>query len=440
MAVSKRLRYEVLRRDNHACRYCGAAAPDAKLTIDHVTPVALGGTDTANNLVTACADCNGGKTSTTPDAPLVANVADDALRWANAMKQAAADLAAQQKPKTDYRAAFKAEWDNWTYKSGGKKHTFDLPADWKTSLERFRVAGLPQEVWPDIVERAMTNKTVKADNLFRYCCGIAWRMVGELQEAARTIVAPRSRAAASPLSLLDQAAVDAWAHIWFTDQEEAAPTATRAEFTASLVALRDSEEWISPDRLMKAALTGGSSGLSTIQESLAELIREERAEIVMEWIDAWCEVGGSKELDDVPESFLCTVVQGQVDELAETDPDLTRTRRAALLAGYHHSSELHHGLRSSQIEATGVAVHRQMAVDIWSRSFWAFAIRWPTVDERAVFLSHIDRVKAAADFRVRDLYAAAVAAGAYQDPDFSTCLTLRGSVFEAAANPLQPIS
>ena len=39
MAVSKRTRYEVLRRDNHACRYCGASAPDAKLTVDHVLPV-----------------------------------------------------------------------------------------------------------------------------------------------------------------------------------------------------------------------------------------------------------------------------------------------------------------------------------------------------------------------------------------------------------------
>lgn len=29
MAVSKRTRYEVLRRDNHACRYCGARAPEA---------------------------------------------------------------------------------------------------------------------------------------------------------------------------------------------------------------------------------------------------------------------------------------------------------------------------------------------------------------------------------------------------------------------------
>ena len=41
MAVSKRLRYEILRRDNHTCRYCGESAPDVKLTIDHVVPVSL---------------------------------------------------------------------------------------------------------------------------------------------------------------------------------------------------------------------------------------------------------------------------------------------------------------------------------------------------------------------------------------------------------------
>lgn len=51
MAVSKRLRYEILRRDNYACRYCGASAPDVPLRVDHVTPVALGGTDTADNLI-----------------------------------------------------------------------------------------------------------------------------------------------------------------------------------------------------------------------------------------------------------------------------------------------------------------------------------------------------------------------------------------------------
>lgn len=59
MSVSKRLRFEILRRDNHACRYCGATAAEGPLTIDHVLAVALGGTDEASNLVTACSwpDC-----------------------------------------------------------------------------------------------------------------------------------------------------------------------------------------------------------------------------------------------------------------------------------------------------------------------------------------------------------------------------------------------
>src|SRR5690242_2374425 len=88
MAIPKRLRYEILRRDNHACRYCGAAAPDVKLTVDHVVPVALGGTDEPSNLVTACEPCNTGKSASTPDAPVVDDVAADALRWSRAMAQA----------------------------------------------------------------------------------------------------------------------------------------------------------------------------------------------------------------------------------------------------------------------------------------------------------------------------------------------------------------
>lgn len=58
MTVSKRIRFEVLRRDNYTCRYCGGSAPDVKLTVDHVMPVALGD---PTNLVTACKDCNAGK-------------------------------------------------------------------------------------------------------------------------------------------------------------------------------------------------------------------------------------------------------------------------------------------------------------------------------------------------------------------------------------------
>lgn len=80
MAVSKRLRYEILRRDNHACRYCGAAAPKVKLNVDHVIPQSLGGSDKPDNLVTSCTDCNAGKTSSMPNAMPVADVDQETFR------------------------------------------------------------------------------------------------------------------------------------------------------------------------------------------------------------------------------------------------------------------------------------------------------------------------------------------------------------------------
>lgn len=60
-AISKKLRFEVFKRDNFACQYCGQAAPDVILHVDHINPVANGGDANILNLVTSCVDCNLGK-------------------------------------------------------------------------------------------------------------------------------------------------------------------------------------------------------------------------------------------------------------------------------------------------------------------------------------------------------------------------------------------
>jgi hypothetical protein len=59
--ISQKVRFEVFKRDKFTCQYCGARAPDAVLHCDHINPVAEGGTNDILNLITACADCNGGK-------------------------------------------------------------------------------------------------------------------------------------------------------------------------------------------------------------------------------------------------------------------------------------------------------------------------------------------------------------------------------------------
>lgn len=192
MAVSKRTRFEVMRRDNHACRYCGQMAPDVKLTIDHVVPVALGGSDDPGNLVTACVDCNAGKTSVAPDQAVVDDVGADALRWAEAMKRAAQLLAAKAEPEELYVAAFDKEWGG--YRTGGEWSPKDVPRDpgWRESIAAFYRAGLPEAQMVKAVGVAMGKQNVTPSATFRYFCGVCWRMLDEQRAVAEALIAEES--------------------------------------------------------------------------------------------------------------------------------------------------------------------------------------------------------------------------------------------------------
>lgn len=56
-------RFRVFARDSFRCCYCGVSAADDGVTlhIDHLIPLADGGSSEEENLVTACSECNLGK-------------------------------------------------------------------------------------------------------------------------------------------------------------------------------------------------------------------------------------------------------------------------------------------------------------------------------------------------------------------------------------------
>lgn len=60
-SLSTRRRYEILERDDFTCQYCGRSAPDVPLEVEHIHPVSRGGGNEAWNLLTACWECNSGK-------------------------------------------------------------------------------------------------------------------------------------------------------------------------------------------------------------------------------------------------------------------------------------------------------------------------------------------------------------------------------------------
>jgi len=60
-SVSPNKRWDVMHRFQFQCVYCGRTAKDSVLDVDHVVPIAAGGTNEIDNLVPACVECNMGK-------------------------------------------------------------------------------------------------------------------------------------------------------------------------------------------------------------------------------------------------------------------------------------------------------------------------------------------------------------------------------------------
>lgn len=185
MAISKRMRYEILRRDNYTCRYCRSV--ENELTIDHVLPVSLGGQDEPENLVAACRDCNAGKSSTSPTDDLVADVKQEALRWGRAIAEWNAINHAATADREAWVAIFDNEWKTWT--RGVDDEHFPRPTDWRESARQFYATGLPVDEAIEAIDIACGSTKVHADNAWRYMCGVIWRKVEQMHEGARDLIA-----------------------------------------------------------------------------------------------------------------------------------------------------------------------------------------------------------------------------------------------------------
>src|SRR5690625_7999836 len=118
---------------------------------------------------TAAPDTNTSKPSTTPDAPLVADVSEDALRWAVAMARSSEEAMEDSQAQEKTHKAFLKAWK----KHGGVQS--DLPDNWRGSLGNLIAAGLPLEALTECVNIAFDQKHVYDRNRFKYTCGVAWR-------------------------------------------------------------------------------------------------------------------------------------------------------------------------------------------------------------------------------------------------------------------------
>lgn len=430
MAVSKRLRFEILRRDGHRCHYCGATAVEAALTVDHVTATALGGTDTPDNLVTACDPCNSGKSATPPGAALVAGVQERHQGWRDALTATAEDDRGQQ----EFARAFLDAWED----GNGS----ELPPGWKRTIDAYRQSGLTPHMWAEIIDIALTKPNV--EDRFRYCCGVARNKVKEIQErAAKSVGGPAEEDLDDSTRMqiaVREAAFAAW-YLSMGGDEEPATAELSAAMQQSLNNLPD-EEFMDSGRIVAAAEYGGWFNIADINQAFRDM---DFRDAWRAWMDAWPRIyipgedspWGGKWVNG-PDDSAQEWVKEQINALLDAKVHISRLAQAAVYAGFHKSARLYRGLADHELEASHLNPSLSQVLELWRTGYAASAGQDPDETQRQAFFQSVHRVSSAYANDTHgllnaDLFRAAVWAGAYQDPDISTCLPLRTSVFEAAA-------
>ncbi|MBF5091299.1 HNH endonuclease [Novosphingobium sp. NBM11] len=167
-SISKRLRFEIFKRDEFACQYCGAHPPQVVLELDHVIPVSLGGEDDADNLVTSCFACNRGKSATPLDAvpKSLADKAADVAEREEQLKGYSAVLAARRERVED------EIWQAFGHWRGQTETTHAKFSSMKTFIERLGI----NEVL-EAIDITLGAEIYSSANEWKYFCGVCWRKI-----------------------------------------------------------------------------------------------------------------------------------------------------------------------------------------------------------------------------------------------------------------------
>ena len=170
--LSKKMRFDVFKRDSFTCQYCGSNPPAVVLEVDHIHPVSKGGRNLADNLITACFDCNRGKSAglltTVPQ-----SITDKAEIIAEKMAQmkafermVRAKRKGEESSIDEVEDVFKSYFDGYHFNPRFRESV-------RLFLQHINVFDLM-----DAMNRAC-SKIGRRDDSIKYFCGICWKTIKE---------------------------------------------------------------------------------------------------------------------------------------------------------------------------------------------------------------------------------------------------------------------
>lgn len=176
-SMSKRLRFDVFKRDGFTCQYCGAHPPAVLLHVDHITPVAGGGENDIDNLVTSCAPCNLGKS----DVPLSV-VPKTLSEKAHEVAEREEQLRGYQQILTAVRDRLEDEAFEIAYAIFPHKKGEPVRKDWLQSIKMFLKRLGFHEVH-EAAEKADSLNKYSPNTTFKYFCGVCWKKIKRMESS-----------------------------------------------------------------------------------------------------------------------------------------------------------------------------------------------------------------------------------------------------------------
>jgi hypothetical protein len=172
LSISKKIRFEVFKRDGFACAYCGKTPPTVTLEIDHIEPKSRNGKDRIENLITACFDCNRGKSNIPLDKipnkisenlEILKEQEDQLREYRKMVKKI------EKRERDDINeidSMYSSQYPGWSFSDNFKA----------ISLKKF-LSLLPKHKVKEAICIAIRKFPKDRDNVIKYFCGVCWTMI-----------------------------------------------------------------------------------------------------------------------------------------------------------------------------------------------------------------------------------------------------------------------
>jgi hypothetical protein len=173
--ISKKLRFDVFKRDLFCCQYCGDVPPNVVLEVDRIEPVCEGGNNDIDNLITACFECNRGKSG----APL-SSIPESLSAKAERIKESEWQLLQYRKVISAKQSRIDSDaWEVIRQIFG--ENTNSIRKDYFLQVKRFNeMLGLEVCIEAgEIAYCAPSMATASDERVWKYFCAVCWRKHNE---------------------------------------------------------------------------------------------------------------------------------------------------------------------------------------------------------------------------------------------------------------------